>query len=177
MYRHVICGLATAWLAAFSGMSAANDSSGATGVLHSPADARGAASGNAGGMKRVVIVGAGIVGLFCAVRLAKAGARVTVVEAESSDVSIWAPGASATMNATAAHSRFCPLDSTKMRPVSQSRETTTPRDWFNFNTSIKPAISVGRRCDWSSTNGLLRPSSSAAASETQVASSERARSV
>lgn len=46
-------------------------------------------------MKRVVIVGAGIVGLFCAVRLAKAGVRVTLVEAEIEDLSVLAPGASA----------------------------------------------------------------------------------
>jgi glycine oxidase len=46
-------------------------------------------------MKSVVVVGAGIVGLHCAVRLAKAGARVTLVEAESEDVSVFGPGASA----------------------------------------------------------------------------------
>jgi glycine oxidase len=46
-------------------------------------------------MKRVVVVGAGVVGLHCAVRLAKAGARVTLLEAESEDADIYAPGASA----------------------------------------------------------------------------------
>ncbi len=46
-------------------------------------------------MKQVVIVGAGVVGLWCAVRLAKSGARVTLVEAESADVEVWGPGASA----------------------------------------------------------------------------------
>jgi glycine oxidase len=46
-------------------------------------------------MKSVVIVGAGVVGLFCAVRLAQAGARVTLLEAESEDVSVYGPGASA----------------------------------------------------------------------------------
>ncbi|MEQ1618936.1 MAG: FAD-dependent oxidoreductase [Terricaulis sp.] len=56
-------------------------------------------------MKRVVIVGAGIVGLWCAVRLAKAGARVTLVEAEGVDVSLWGPGASA-----AAAGLLAPLD-------------------------------------------------------------------
>lgn len=56
-------------------------------------------------MKRVVIVGAGIIGLWCAVRLAKAGARVTLVEAEGVDVSVWAPGASA-----AAAGMLAPLD-------------------------------------------------------------------
>lgn len=46
-------------------------------------------------MKQVVIVGAGVVGLFCAVRLAKAGARVTVLEAEGEHASPFGPGASA----------------------------------------------------------------------------------
>jgi glycine oxidase len=46
-------------------------------------------------MKRVVIVGAGVVGLCCAVRLAKSGARVTLVEAESADIEVWGTGASA----------------------------------------------------------------------------------
>jgi glycine/D-amino acid oxidase-like deaminating enzyme len=46
-------------------------------------------------MKSVIIVGAGIIGLWCAVRLAKAGARVTVIEAESEDVIYGGPMASA----------------------------------------------------------------------------------
>jgi glycine oxidase len=46
-------------------------------------------------MKRVAIVGAGVVGLWCAVRLAKAGARVTLIEAEKPDPSPTGPGASA----------------------------------------------------------------------------------
>jgi glycine oxidase len=46
-------------------------------------------------MKRVVIVGGGVVGLFCAVRLAKAGARVTVLEAEAEHADIYGPAASA----------------------------------------------------------------------------------
>ena len=41
MYRHVIPGLAMAWLAAVSGMSSAADSAGATGVLHYPPAPRG----------------------------------------------------------------------------------------------------------------------------------------
>jgi prolyl oligopeptidase len=41
VYRHVISGLATAWLVALPGMSAAKDSSGAAGVLHYPAAERG----------------------------------------------------------------------------------------------------------------------------------------
>lgn len=45
-------------------------------------------------MKRVVIVGAGVVGLMCAVRLAKAGARVTVLEAEAEHPDVFGPGAS-----------------------------------------------------------------------------------
>jgi glycine oxidase len=46
-------------------------------------------------MKQVVIVGAGVVGLFCAVRLAKSGARVTVLEAEGEFPSPYGPAASA----------------------------------------------------------------------------------
>src|SRR5688572_940990 len=46
-------------------------------------------------MKHVVIVGGGVVGLFCAVRLAKAGARVTVLEAEAEHADIYGPAASA----------------------------------------------------------------------------------
>lgn len=45
-------------------------------------------------MKSVVIVGAGVVGLFCAVRLAQGGARVTLLEAESEDVGVFGPRAS-----------------------------------------------------------------------------------
>ena len=41
MIRHVICGLAAAWLAAFPVMSAADGTAGATGVLHYPAAPRG----------------------------------------------------------------------------------------------------------------------------------------
>ncbi len=46
-------------------------------------------------MKSVVIVGAGVIGLFCAVRLAKAGARVTLLEAEGEHHDTYGPGASA----------------------------------------------------------------------------------
>lgn len=46
-------------------------------------------------MKKVVIVGAGVIGLMCAVRLAKAGARVEVLEAEAEHHSYYGPSASA----------------------------------------------------------------------------------
>jgi len=46
-------------------------------------------------MKQVIIVGGGVIGLFSAVRLAKAGARVTVLEAEYEDVGVFGPAASA----------------------------------------------------------------------------------
>lgn len=46
-------------------------------------------------MRKVVIVGAGVIGLYAAVRLAKAGARVTLLEAESDDVTMYGPAASA----------------------------------------------------------------------------------
>lgn len=55
-------------------------------------------------MKSVVIVGAGVVGLFCAVRLAQAGARVTLLEAEGEDLTVYGPGAS-----TAAAGMLAPL--------------------------------------------------------------------
>jgi len=46
-------------------------------------------------VKTVIVVGAGVVGLFCAVRLAQAGARVTLLEAEAEEWSPYGPGASA----------------------------------------------------------------------------------
>ncbi|MBL8536413.1 MAG: FAD-binding oxidoreductase [Hyphomonadaceae bacterium] len=46
-------------------------------------------------MKRVVIVGGGVVGLWCAVRLRQGGAQVTVLEAEREDLSVFSPTASA----------------------------------------------------------------------------------
>jgi len=46
-------------------------------------------------MKSVIIVGAGVIGLTCALRLAKAGARVTLIEAESEDVIYGGPMTSA----------------------------------------------------------------------------------
>jgi glycine oxidase len=46
-------------------------------------------------MKNVVIVGAGVIGLMCAVRLAKIGVRVTVLEAHDENTSVWGPTASA----------------------------------------------------------------------------------
>ncbi|GAM99166.1 glycine oxidase ThiO [alpha proteobacterium U9-1i] len=45
-------------------------------------------------MKKVVIVGAGVVGLFCALRLAKSGAQVIVLEGEREDFSVYGPTAS-----------------------------------------------------------------------------------
>ena len=46
-------------------------------------------------MTRVVIVGAGVVGLMCALRLVKEGARVTVLEADPDDLDVFRAGASA----------------------------------------------------------------------------------
>ena len=56
-------------------------------------------------MKSVVIVGGGVIGLFTAVRLAKAGARVTVLEAEGEHADVFGPGAS-----VAAAGMLAPLD-------------------------------------------------------------------
>ncbi len=44
--------------------------------------------------KRVVIVGAGVIGLFCALRLAKAGAQVILLEGERDDFTVYGPTAS-----------------------------------------------------------------------------------
>jgi glycine oxidase len=46
-------------------------------------------------MKHVIIVGAGIVGLLCALRLAREGARVTVLESDPDDLDVFRAGASA----------------------------------------------------------------------------------
>ena len=45
-------------------------------------------------MTRVVIVGAGIIGLMCALRLAREGARVTVLEADPDDLHVFRAAAS-----------------------------------------------------------------------------------
>ncbi|MFT3726539.1 MAG: FAD-dependent oxidoreductase [Terricaulis sp.] len=46
-------------------------------------------------MKSVIIVGAGAIGLMCAVRLAKAGARVTVLEEQREEITVYGATASA----------------------------------------------------------------------------------
>lgn len=58
-------------------------------------------------MTQAVVVGAGVVGLTCAVRLAKEGARVTLLEAESEEVGIFGPAAS-----PAAAGMLAPLEET-----------------------------------------------------------------
>jgi|CXWL01.1.fsa_nt_gi glycine oxidase len=44
--------------------------------------------------KQVLIVGAGVIGLFCALRLAKAGAKVILFEGERDDFTVYGPTAS-----------------------------------------------------------------------------------
>lgn len=56
-------------------------------------------------MKNVVVVGAGVIGLMCAVRLRQAGARVTLLEAEREHPTVHGPIASA-----AAAGMLAPLD-------------------------------------------------------------------
>lgn len=82
-------------------------------------------------MKRVVIVGGGVVGLFCAVRLAKAGARVTVLEAEAEHADIYGPTASA-----AAAGMLSPLgetgsahDSLSFQSLALWRQWQPGADW------------------------------------------------
>ena len=58
-------------------------------------------------MKRVVVVGGGVVGLSCAIRLRKGGAHVTLLEAEREHPSVYGPIASA-----AAAGMLAPLDRT-----------------------------------------------------------------
>lgn len=57
-------------------------------------------------MTRVLIVGAGIVGLLCALRLVREGVRVTLLEAEPDDLNVFRPTASA-----AAAGMLAPYDS------------------------------------------------------------------
>ncbi len=45
-------------------------------------------------MKRVVVIGAGVIGLFCALRLSQRGAQVVVLEGEREDLSVFSPTAS-----------------------------------------------------------------------------------
>ena len=45
-------------------------------------------------MKRVVVVGAGVIGLFCALRLSQRGAQVVLLEGEREDMSVFSPTAS-----------------------------------------------------------------------------------
>lgn len=45
-------------------------------------------------MTRVVVVGAGVIGLFCALRLAQRGAQVILLEGEREDLSVFSPTAS-----------------------------------------------------------------------------------
>jgi glycine oxidase len=83
------------------------------------------------GMKSVVIVGGGVIGLFCAVRLAKAGARVTLLEAETEDVSAYGPAASA-----AAAGMLAPLN-----------EEASPHDKLAFD-SLDLWRSLSKGAEW-----------------------------
>ncbi len=58
-------------------------------------------------MKRVVVVGGGVVGLSCAIRLRQGGAHVTLLEAEREHPSVYGPIASA-----AAAGMLAPVDRT-----------------------------------------------------------------
>lgn len=76
-------------------------------------------------MKSVVVVGGGVIGLFCAVRLAQAGARVTVLEAEGEHATVYGAGASA-----AAAGMLAPLgDAPSAHDVVSFASLDLWRDW------------------------------------------------
>jgi len=82
-------------------------------------------------MKSVVIVGGGVVGLFCAVRLAQAGTRVTLLEAEGEDATPYGVAAS-----TAAAGMLAPLN-----------EASSPHDAIAF-ASLDLWRELQRGAEW-----------------------------
>lgn len=105
-------------------------------------------------MKRVVIVGGGVVGLFCAVRLAKAGARVTVLEAEGEHPDVFGPGAS-----IAAAGMLAPLDEASSPHASVALESydfwRTQRDRAEWADGVRFDGGIVLKVDGSQTADLV----------------------
>lgn len=98
-------------------------------------------------MKSVVIVGGGVIGLFTAVRLAKAGARVTVLEAEGEHADLFGPGASVAAAGMLAPldeaaSRFTPLAFESFDLWRQLREGAKWADGVRFDGGVRMADEI-----------------------------------
>jgi glycine oxidase len=78
-------------------------------------------------MTDVLIVGAGVVGLFCAARLARMGARVTLLEAEAEDFGGHGPAAS-----LAAAGMLAPISESHLEPGEHPRLTQLGLESFQL---------------------------------------------
>lgn len=95
-------------------------------------------------MKRVVIVGAGVVGLFCAVRLARGGARVTLVDSRGEHVSPFGSMASAAAAGmlAAVGEEASPHDGVALQSFQLWREQREGAEWAD-GVRFDGAVVVG----------------------------------